>query len=65
MEERKSNGFLKLEDSPSNGLIKYRRQKRARPGSDAIRVRWIRSFLLSLNRKIESLFASSVVQTIG
>ncbi|CAL9069354.1 PHD finger protein EHD3-like isoform X1 [Musa acuminata AAA Group] len=37
VEERKSNGFLKLEDSPSNGLIKYRRQKRARPGSDAIR----------------------------
>ncbi|URD82261.1 PHD-finger [Musa troglodytarum] len=37
VEERKSNGFLKLEDSPSNGLIKYRRQKRARPGSDAFR----------------------------
>ncbi|RWW42318.1 hypothetical protein BHE74_00052156 [Ensete ventricosum] len=37
VEEPKSNGFLKLEDSPSNGFIKYRRQKRARPDSDAMR----------------------------
>ncbi|RRT49535.1 hypothetical protein B296_00052336 [Ensete ventricosum] len=43
VEEPKSNGFLKLEDSPSNGFIKYRRQKRARPDSDAMRVRWILS----------------------
>ncbi|XP_008783326.1 PHD finger protein EHD3-like isoform X2 [Phoenix dactylifera] len=35
VEERKCNGFVKLEDSSGEGLITYKRRKRARSSSDA------------------------------
>lgn len=39
VEEKKCNGFVKLEDSSGEGLITYKRRKRGRSSSDAGQVR--------------------------